>query len=270
VKPLRYLGSAIALGASLTFAQTALAQQPVRAASISGTVKSSYDSSGVQAATVVLIGSPTEVRTDAHGAFKIEGVSNGVHRLDVRRLGYIPETATVNVLSDGEAVVRISLTPTPRTLAQIDVRGRENIPSYLRSAYDRAERSHGAVFTAEEIAARNPFDTKTLLERLPGVRVNDRGLTFERCQGGLASAPGVLGRISMPSPPAKVQVYVDGIRLTGVAYSQDNRPENASDILQGIHPMSIQLMEVYTGIARIPGEFVADACAVIAIWTKRQ
>jgi hypothetical protein len=27
-------------------------------------------------------------------------------------------------------------------------------------------------------------------------------------------------------------------------------------------------MEVYTGIARIPGEYLEDACAVIAIWTK--
>ena len=38
--------------------------------------------------------------------------------------------------------------------------------------------------------------------------------------------------------------------------------------LRGVHPLSVEAMEVYTGVAQIPAEFLEDACAVIVIWTR--
>ena len=37
---------------------------------------------------------------------------------------------------------------------------------------------------------------------------------------------------------------------------------------QLVSPADIELMEVYTGVARLPAEYINDACAVIAVWTK--
>lgn len=45
--------------------------------------------------------------------------------------------------------------------------------------------------------------------------------------------------------------------------------EEAINILRTVHPSSIQIMEVYSGLSQIPAEFLEDACAVIVICTKR-
>jgi hypothetical protein len=61
-----------------------------------------------------------------------------------------------------------------------------------------------------------------------------------------------------------VQLWIDGYRVSG-----RNSTETVNEIIQSIHPASIELMEVYTGLTRIPAVFLEDACAVIVIWTKR-
>ena len=38
--------------------------------------------------------------------------------------------------------------------------------------------------------------------------------------------------------------------------------------LAAVNPTSIQAIEVYRGASQLPAEFLDDACAVIAIWTK--
>ena len=81
-----------------------------------------------------------------------------------------------------------------------------------------------------------------------------------------------------PAPQtAHVQVYVDGVRMTrsGAAQiagaSPSAGPDDDYDVehaLKLVPPTAIQAMEIYTGVAQIPAEFLEDACAVIAIWTK--
>lgn len=68
---------------------------------------------------------------------------------------------------------------------------------------------------------------------------------------------------------AKVQVYIDGVRMT--TYGGDDSTtlvNQVSDVLRLVHVRNIEAIEVYIGIARIPAEFLNDACAVVAIWTK--
>ena len=86
---------------------------------------------------------------------------------------------------------------------------------------------------------------------------------------------------------AKVQVYVDGVRvteynqaLTGAADPQSLRMKttmrdlnldlsrDVSHELRDIVPSSLQLVEVYRGVARLPARYAADACAVVLIWTR--
>ena len=62
--------------------------------------------------------------------------------------------------------------------------------------------------------------------------------------------------------PARVQVFIDGRR----ASLTDNH--GIRQLLSSIPVSTIQLLEVYTGVSRIPAEFVDDACAGIALWTK--
>ena len=91
--------------------------------------------------------------------------------------------------------------------------------------------------------------------RVPMVQVNDRGITFQKCQAGLPS-PG------SGMQAAHAQVFVDNRRasLTGA--------DGVRQLLESIPVSTVQLVEVYNGVSRIPGEFVNDACAVIVIWTR--
>jgi hypothetical protein len=95
-----------------------------------------------------------------------------------------------------------------------------------------------------------------LLATVSTVDFIGRSICFKRCQAGVER--GARGRCT-PSP--NVQVYVDGVRMTrGLG--------DADRVLREVLPSSVEAMEVYTGVARIPGEFSNDACAVIAIWTR--
>jgi hypothetical protein len=126
-------------------------------------------------------------------------------------------------------------------------------PPRYEAVYERALRGWGKLFTREDIDRLNPLDLTSLLATVPTVDFIGRAICFKRCQAGLSA-----GRCS-PSP--NVQVYVDGVRMT-------RRPGDADWVLREVYPSSVEAMEVYTGVARIPAEFLADACAVIAIWTR--
>jgi hypothetical protein len=65
---------------------------------------------------------------------------------------------------------------------------------------------------------------------------------------------------------SKVQVYVDGIRVTALGADRGSDPITSA--LRLVPMRDIEFMEVYRGTAQIPVEFVNDACAVIAIWTR--
>jgi len=148
------------------------------------------------------------------------------------------------------------VTARPAALPTVMVSGRRvTVPSRYEDAYRRAATGRGYYFTREEIEATNPIDLVALMLRVPMVQVNDRGITFQKCQAGLPS-PG------SGMQAAHAQVFVDNRRasLTGA--------DGVRQLLESIPVSTVQLVEVYNGVSRIPGEFVNDACAVIVIWTK--
>ena len=185
---------------------------------------------------------------------------------------HLPRVACVSFLLAGAAAVSaqtpaggadttrksdtVTDTAKPVALPMVKVAGRMiTVPPRYEAAYKRAAAGRGYYFVREEIEATNPIDLEALLLRVPTVQVNNRGVTFAKCQAGLPS-PGE------PTKPARVQVFIDD-RRASLTDADAVRQQ-----LQAIPVSSVQLMEVYTGVSRIPGEFVNDACAAIVIWTK--
>ncbi len=230
--------------------------QATRGGMITGLVRRSIDSLPVALATVTLDSSTATAMADSSGRFEFRGVTAGTHQIRVRKVGYDSATAAVLVSADGPSQVHVLLQPTAQPLTAVQVAGRTvEVPSRYAGIAVRANRNHGALFTAKDFADEFTDRTKDILQRLPGVNVNDRSVTFARCQDA-GTLPSIFGGTGHNA--ARVQVYVDGVRQGGTV----------SDILNSIHPSSIELMEVYTGTARLPAEFANDACAAIAIWTK--
>jgi len=249
--------TAIVLVTCCIVGTTGRAQLPDGAGRITGTVRSASDSAPLAHATVVVKGSWKTVQTNDSGAFAFNNVSAGLQRLEVRKLGFRAADTTVQVSPEVTASVDFRLTPLPQRLAEVEVRGRKiMIPAHLQAVHERANRNHGALITAEDIRRRNPLDTKAMFEGIAGVHVMNYSIIFVRC----SNPTGV--RNPFLTPP-RMHVYVNGDRATVMG-----DPEEAYATIQSIHPSSIQLMEVYGGVARIPAEYLADACAVVAIWTK--
>ena len=228
---------------------------------------------GVRDAEVTLFPSGRSARTDSTGAFVLAAETATAYRLRVRRLGFAEWEHKIEVAGPNDPVVQVSLTVAPQALTEVKISGqRVLVPARYADAYTRVARATGDFFTRERIDSLHALDLKSLLQTIPGVSINDRGMTFQRCQANLSSVriPGsISGASKDPDTSTKsqahIQVYIDNVRVTDYAGSGG---QDAYEAIRNIIPSSVQLIEVYRGVARIPGEYLVDACAVILIWTK--
>jgi hypothetical protein len=255
------------------------AQAPALGSVLSGRVTQAGDTTiGVGGAEVEIVGTALHRYANGDGLFRFTDVPAGTYELRVRMIAYQPATVRVVVEPGRPLQQNVALSRLPNALTEVLIEGRMlPVPARFEAVYARAARSNGKFFSRQDIQQLNPFDVKSLLNLVPTVQTNDRGITFQRCQAGLSAAQSISprGQSSAANSQARVQVYIDGTRMTGRAASHDTggpgkeTVENeVRDVLRLVNPREIEAMEVYTGVARIPAEFLNDACAVIAIWTK--
>lgn len=230
---------------------------------ITGLVTDATTDAPIAGAQVQLAGTELAKLTNSDGRFRFLGLAAGDYDLNVRRIGYLLTNSHVSLNAGKPLELKIALRRLPPILAEVRVNGRMlKVPPRYEEVYRRAALGWGRLITREDIEQANPYEVKSLLQNIPGVHVNDRGITFERCQaGGLSPA--------RSTQPAKVQIYIDGIQVTNYNRSHtDIDLDETEEAFKLVHPSSIQAIEIYAGVAQIPGVFLSDACAVIAIWTK--
>ena len=233
---------------------------------VSGRVTPVGDTVGIPGVDMELVGSGMRRTTDRRGQFRFDGVPVGSFLLHARAIGYQPWVGHINVQHDRLYERDIALQRLATALAEVRIEGRMvKVPARFQDVYRRGALGFGRFITREDIDRLNPIDVKSLLGTIPTVQVNDRGVTFQRCQSGFSGISAGRPGSWRPGQDAKVQVYIDGLRMT-----RDNLgPEgDVEHVLRLVTPSAIQAIEVYTGVSRIPGEFMEDACAVIAIWTR--
>lgn len=137
----------------------------------------------------------------------------------------------------------------------------------------------GTFFTREDIQRQGVMRTAEILSRVPGTRVRfytpmpgGSEIDFSRCSSG------------------HVGVWVDGRKLNWQAVHQQDpgislealrRPPSEAERLKGrenrarlanvlddVHPLEIEFMEVYRGIGSIPSEYSDAGCGAIVIWRR--
>jgi len=220
------------------------------------------------------------VRPNTRGELRISELVEGAHVVTVRSLGFTPATDTIALSGSDARAHTVWLDRLPPLLAEVKVRGRMvRVPVKFVDVLRRSQSGWGTVFTSEDI--KQAYDLKSLLNQLPGVMAGDRNVKFARCQGEMSGtavvpSPGSAGAPAAGASPRlgtpKVQVYIDGVRVTMHEMSPQSMGSGAPDAvtmaLRYVNPSEVEFMEVYRGVAQIPVEFLNDACAVIAIWTK--
>jgi hypothetical protein len=218
------------------------------------------DSTPVPLSTVELEGVSKVQLTDSAGAFHLTGIAPGKYRLRVRRLGYYPVTQFVDVARGDSADVHVAIKVLPKILNEVVISGKlVSVPWRFEDVYRRASSGFGHFITREEIEQRNPSGTRDLLDGIPGIVTYSDLVVFSKCRKKLRNGPVGLETAN------KVQVYIDGRRFTRF----DDSDEAVMAALGSVNPRDIQAIEIYTGIAQIPGEFANQACAAVAIWTKK-
>lgn len=261
------VSGAAALGALFCAEGIAGAQENAAATELWGRVYLAGDTISLPGAVVQVVGSAVTSTTNRAGLYRLVGVRPGRLTIEVRMLGYAPRTVGVEIGASRTQRQDVTLSRLPNALAEIVIEGRvRRVPARFDDVYRRMSRANGKFFTREDIDELSPPDVEGILLRTPTIQLNAQGISFPKCtQGGAyALQPGA-------KATASVQIYVDGVRMTGKALLSGGRDaiaQEQQEVLRSVVPSQIQAIEVYSGSSRIPGEYLNDACAVILIWTK--
>jgi hypothetical protein len=187
----------------------------------------------------------------AHGLV----VRTGVRLVQVRRVGYLPESFTVE-FRPGEAVAaEVEMQRAPLELEGLTVTGL--MPSRsLRDAgfYGRRKQGFGRFVDAEEIYRRKDSNLSSLMRSIPGVNVvycprpkcEDEGYVL------LATASNV-----SINQACRMAIYLDGM------------PVKNEDI-DRMSVRALEGVEAYPRSAGVPPQFggTGSACGVILLWTR--
>ena len=242
------------------------AQAPRVGAEVVGRVLQVGDTIGLPGALVEVVGQGIRSTANREGRYRLVGLLPGPQVFQVRLMGYLKKTLQVDLQEGRLDQLDISLDRFPNALTEVRIEGQlRRVPPRYEDVYRRMKVANGKFFTREDIDRFNPLDVQSLLMQAPTVRVNRNGITFARCNG--ATATGGFGLGGSPG----VQIWIDGFRTTGRLkfFGEDEViAAEQREVLRQVIPSQIQAIEIYSGVARIPGEFLDNACAVIAIWTK--
>jgi hypothetical protein len=205
-------------------------------------------------ARLSLWGTENETTTDARGRFRLSGLPGGTQTAEVRAIGYQPAEQTVHLWAGEPASVDISLRERVTELAGVNVTATA-ARARLAKFYERVRDSerginHGYFITQEDIERRHPANLTQLLENIPNISMDRRGMPLDDV---------VLG----PNR-CRMTVYVDNIRVVGTLSGADEK------INRLVPPSQVAAIEVYPRSVTAPPSYQSlnGTCGIILIWTK--
>jgi hypothetical protein len=194
--------------------------------------------------------------TNDAGEFRLHSSRITEATILAERIGLQPiTTSAVQVALSQVIDVQIEMSETAVPLDPLTVRAREHFDIGPLSGYfERVQRHErmgfGHVLTRDQVQERDAIDVADLLREVPRIAV--------------VQAPG-RGQHVMFRGGAQGQctprVYINGV------YANRNSLAYIDEL---VRPSELEGIEIYRGLAEMPGEFYDDShCGVILIWTRR-
>lgn len=234
------------------------------AQTVLGRVFDAVTTEGVGEAEITLSDSTGTVvarsMSERSGRFLARLSEAGIYVLTLTRLGYATgDSAVVHLAPDQTRYLEIELQPEALGLPGFTVRGDPQLPQLeLSGFYHRRDMGRGKFLDPGDIQAKLVIQTSEYLRRVPFIRMETRGISFEPyISRGMIS----LGHGNRPCFP---DVVLDGVpvREGGFALSL-----TFDDI---VSPHDVEAMEIYSGGASTPRQWLSHSgCGLIVIWTKR-
>lgn len=206
-------GAGVALSAHVAApavtASTAAGPRAVRQTGVVvGTVADASTRAPLVSVEVRLPGAQLAARTDTAGRFHIAGVPRGTQAIVVRRLGYVADSAEVEVTAD-TARIDFELLAAPARLATTRVVDRAG-ELRLREFEDRVRARGGGSFVSGEVLAKSAG-------RMLGdvLRASMRGLSIASAPDGSQYAVSAREATSLKGAlrPCPVKVFLNGMAL---------------------------------------------------------
>jgi len=157
---------------------------------VAGRVLSTEADRPLAGARIEFVSTGARVVSDSSGHFRLGGLRAGLHRIDVRLLGYAPVTMDVRLAPGDTVDADVLLEPVAQRLSTVRVDS--SLPEvhrrFMQEFEERRAVKMGGVFLDSEYLRRN--DTRQLealiRENVPGVKVVD-GIPISRRLGGFTS-----------------------------------------------------------------------------------
>ena len=211
--------------------------------------------------------------TDSTGAFTLVDITPGRYLITARKLGDRPFSTMASIVSAAGVDYEYVLEAAPAELAKVKV---EATPIEARFAgfEERRAKKIGRYLTAEDFAKADGRQVGDIVAAIPGVSIV-RGRANEAWYASRRGAETlILSRkirdeeINRGADPGHAACSATVVLNGQVVFSGDQRQPLFH--LNTINPRDIRGVEVYTGTAAAPQEWLTGhgGCGVIAIWTK--
>ena len=240
--------AAIALLAAPCFSPPLAAQASTPTGVIVAIVRDTSHAA-IAGAELLLAGSTVHGFTDDAGTVRLAPVGAGPARLTVRRLGFRPATVDVTVSAGEPVSATVQLVQVAQQLQPVIVRGTASAyGDQMEGFYNRRSHRLGHFITRSDIEQAQPSRLTDMFRRIPGIRLGSTGLIQDavRMRGETSCAP---------------LVWIDGAPAAAAEFDID-----------AIVPESVEAIEVYSGLAEAPAQFMppldVKACGIIVIWSR--
>lgn len=209
----------------------------------------------IPGAQVTVSGVGTVAVSDSLGRAHGMVARTGLRLVRVLRVGYLPESFTVE-FRPGEAVeAEVSMQRAPIELDGLTVRGL--MPSTtLRNVgfYDRRKVGFGRFVDSDQLYRRKDSYLSSLMRSIPGVNVIHCGPPTCMFRGYRVMASGGASSLGLTCP---MRIFLDGVQVR-------------NEDIDAMSVRALEGVEVYPRGAGIPARFAGtgSACGVVLLWTR--
>ena len=198
-----------------------------------------------------------------NGEFSMAGLPAGTWVVEARAIGYEPQTVLVDVAERGVGSATITLSERAQVLDAVTVFGKPGGEAKILSAIaSRRTTSVGSVFLRGNEWLESALDPADVVRGAMGFKyVSPEVILASGC--GFKYPPADRPTFASATAQGRTKtlvVYLNGARVVG----------GLPELQTAVNMREVLAVEAYQDIANAPMEWrTFDACAVLAIWTKR-
>ena len=242
---------------------------------LKGVVLDDADDRPISGATVSIEVLRLSVVTDSSGTFRMPSMPAGRHIIVVKRLGYNPLSAVLNIGAADTLDYDFALVKQPVNLPEVSVKAKPPVPAKLSEFEERRLTGSGRYITPDVLEKNKDRRLSEVIATIPGPRI----VRGTGSNGWVASSVGsgaIQGGRYTPSSMdlargADPKQCYAGVMLDGNLVFSARPGEQLFDV-NSLATTSIAAIEYYRDAASTPMKFnmtgSGASCGLIIIWTK--